>query len=180
MKENINTKYTSFTYKYITLKEKLPIMKQNLRIFFFCYRQSWVYVRIWAVLPTHLNTALSRMSQILVRNSCTSETGITSQSEPCREVIVSTNALLLREISCSVPKVAWAAALMLVRKLGRLISLHICKILSDVIWWWRHPEPKCCWMIGKKNINLETYILPASGTGKRASQPGTIFYKIWC
>ena len=34
MKENIHTKYTSFTYKYVTLNEKLPIMKQNLCIFF--------------------------------------------------------------------------------------------------------------------------------------------------
>ena len=33
-KENLHTKYTSFTYKYIALNEKLPIMKQNLCIFF--------------------------------------------------------------------------------------------------------------------------------------------------
>ena len=34
-KENLSTKYTTFTYKYITLNEKPPIMKQNLHIFFF-------------------------------------------------------------------------------------------------------------------------------------------------
>ena len=34
-KENLCTKYTPFTYKYIVLNEKLPIMKQNLHIFFF-------------------------------------------------------------------------------------------------------------------------------------------------
>ena len=34
MKENLCTKYTPFTYKYITLNEKPPIMKQNLHIFF--------------------------------------------------------------------------------------------------------------------------------------------------
>ena len=46
MKENLCTKYTPFTYKYITLNEKPPIMRQNLHIFFFHYRQSWVYVNI--------------------------------------------------------------------------------------------------------------------------------------
>ena len=34
MKENLCTKYTPFTYKYIALNEKPPTMKQNLHIFF--------------------------------------------------------------------------------------------------------------------------------------------------
>ena len=34
-KENVCTKYTTYTYKYIALNEKLPITKQNLHIFFF-------------------------------------------------------------------------------------------------------------------------------------------------
>ena len=34
MKENLCTKYTPFTYKYITLNEKLPLKKQNFHIFF--------------------------------------------------------------------------------------------------------------------------------------------------
>ena len=34
-KENLCTKYTPFTYKYMVLNEKPPITKQNLRIFFF-------------------------------------------------------------------------------------------------------------------------------------------------
>ena len=34
-KENLCTKYTTFTYKYIALNEKPPIMKQNVCIFFF-------------------------------------------------------------------------------------------------------------------------------------------------
>ena len=33
-KENVCTKYTTYTYKYIALNQKLPIMKQNLHIFF--------------------------------------------------------------------------------------------------------------------------------------------------
>ena len=33
-KENIHTKYTQFTYKYVALHKKLPIMKQNLCILF--------------------------------------------------------------------------------------------------------------------------------------------------
>ena len=41
-KENLCTKYFPFTYKYITLNEKPPVMKENLCIFFY-YRQSWVY-----------------------------------------------------------------------------------------------------------------------------------------
>ena len=35
MKENLCTKYIPFTYKYITLNKKLPIMKEKLHIFFF-------------------------------------------------------------------------------------------------------------------------------------------------
>ena len=35
MKENLCTKYFSFTYKYIALNKKPPITKQNLHIFFF-------------------------------------------------------------------------------------------------------------------------------------------------
>ena len=35
MKENLCTKYTPFTYKYIVLNENPPITKQNLHIFFF-------------------------------------------------------------------------------------------------------------------------------------------------
>ena len=34
-KENLCTKYTPFTYKYVTLNEKLPMTKQNLHRFFF-------------------------------------------------------------------------------------------------------------------------------------------------
>ena len=34
MKENLSTKYFSFTYKYVALNEKPPITKENLRIFF--------------------------------------------------------------------------------------------------------------------------------------------------
>ena len=33
-KENLCTKYTPFTYKYIALNEKPPITKQNLHIFY--------------------------------------------------------------------------------------------------------------------------------------------------
>ena len=43
-KENLSTKYTPFTYKYIALNKKPLIMKQNLCIFFFHYRQSSVYI----------------------------------------------------------------------------------------------------------------------------------------
>ena len=34
-KENLHTKYFPFTYKYITLNKKQPVMKENLCIFFF-------------------------------------------------------------------------------------------------------------------------------------------------
>ena len=34
-KENLCTKYFPFTYEYIALNEKPPIMKENLHIFFF-------------------------------------------------------------------------------------------------------------------------------------------------
>ena len=35
MKENLHTKYIPFTYNDVALDENLPIMKQNLGIFFF-------------------------------------------------------------------------------------------------------------------------------------------------
>ena len=38
-KENLHTKYTSFTYNYVALNEKPPIMKQNLLIFFSLYAE---------------------------------------------------------------------------------------------------------------------------------------------
>ena len=44
MEENLHNKYTPFTYNDITLNKKPPITKQNLCIFFFHYRQSWVYI----------------------------------------------------------------------------------------------------------------------------------------
>ena len=34
MKENLSTKYTPFTYKYIALNENPPITRPNLHIFF--------------------------------------------------------------------------------------------------------------------------------------------------
>ena len=43
MKENLCTKYFSFTYNDIALNKKPPITKENLHIFFY-YRQSWVYL----------------------------------------------------------------------------------------------------------------------------------------
>ena len=56
-KESLYTKYFPFTYKYISLNEKLPIMKENSP-HIFCYRQSWVYVEDreackWCVVVMH-------------------------------------------------------------------------------------------------------------------------------
>ena len=42
MKENLYTKYTAFTYKYITLWKAVYNETKSLHIFFH-YRQSWVY-----------------------------------------------------------------------------------------------------------------------------------------
>ena len=67
--------------------------------------------RIWAVLPAHLETALCRLPWMLVSSSCTFEAAITPPSgPPCREVLVSTRAILIWEISCSVSKVTWTSA----------------------------------------------------------------------
>ena len=59
-KENLHTKYFLFTYNDVTLKEKPPIMKENLCILFFHYRWSWVYMAhlmatcvVFAKLATH-------------------------------------------------------------------------------------------------------------------------------
>ena len=50
------------------------------------------YAKVRIALPTHLDTQLFRMPRILVCNLCTSDTGITSTSQPCREAIVSETA----------------------------------------------------------------------------------------
>ena len=66
--------------------------------------------KIQAEFPTHLEMALSKMSWTLRSNSCTSNTGIMPPSELGREERVSTRATLRQEMSCSVLRVAWAAA----------------------------------------------------------------------
>ena len=48
MKENLHTKYSPFTYKYVALNEKPPIMKQNHHIFFFVIgRAEFTYVHTY-------------------------------------------------------------------------------------------------------------------------------------
>ena len=69
-----------------------------------------VSAKIWAEFPTHLETALSKMPWTLRSNSHTSDTGIMPPSELGREERVSTRKTLRQEISCSVSRVAWAAA----------------------------------------------------------------------
>ena len=64
--------------------------------------------KIWAISPHHLGTALSRMSWILVCNWWTSEASITPLSQPCIEALLSTKAVLVWELSCSVSEMAWA------------------------------------------------------------------------
>ena len=48
LKENVCTKYTTNTYKYVALNEKLPITKQNLSIFFFIIgRVECISIYMW-------------------------------------------------------------------------------------------------------------------------------------
>ena len=47
MKENLCTKYFSFTYKYIALNKKPPITKANLHIFFLLYVQLSVLLMVF-------------------------------------------------------------------------------------------------------------------------------------
>ena len=84
-----------------------------------------ICAKIQAELSTHLDTALSGMSWTLRSNSCTSDTGITSPSESGREERISTRATLRWEMSCSVPRVAWAAAPMQVWNSDRLWSAFL-------------------------------------------------------
>ena len=52
-------------------------------------------------------------------------------------------------MSCSVPRVACAAAPTAVWKSERLISFPVGRIQEDVIWWSRSPESKGCRMARK-------------------------------
>ena len=99
------------------------------------------YAKVWAVLPSHLDTALSNMSWILVSNSWTSEAEITPQLEPCREVTVSTMAALCLSGMNSCINVNQK-----IRK--ALISYPIGRIQSDVIQWCRSPDSKWWLMTG--------------------------------
>ena len=67
-------------------------------------------IKLWVEFPTHLETALSKMLWTLRSNSHTSDTGIMPPSELGREERVSRRATLRWEVSCSVSRVAWAAA----------------------------------------------------------------------
>ena len=89
--------------------------------------------KIWVELATHLDTALCIMSWILISNSCTLDTGITSPSELGREEIGSTRPTLRWEMSCFMTRVAWAAALMPVWKSDRLSS---ASLLAGVMVMW--------------------------------------------
>ena len=97
-----------------------------------CYQKAQ-QAKIQAILPTHLDTPLSRMSWILVSSSCTSKAEITQPAEPWREAIVSTRAVLVWEVSFSVSKVAWSVAPMSVWKSEILWSVLLLAGLSDII-----------------------------------------------
>ena len=103
--------------------------------------------------------------QILVRNSCTFETGVTFPSESCREAKVSSIWVLIRGINCSVSTVAWAAVPVPVWKSEILISVLVGSIEIDVIQCWRSSEAKFCWVTGKI-IKWDVDILPISCTDK--------------
>ena len=119
-----------------------------------------------SLLPTHLHTAQSRMSWILLHNSCTPEAAIIPPSAPCREAIVSTAVAQVWEISCSMSKVASTAELMPVWKSETLISPLIGRFHGGVIRWQRNLECKCCWVTGKAMNQLRHWHLPACGTGR--------------
>ena len=95
----------------INIRSVIPIPMFNL---FKCQRgnckaqTSWhcLDAKIWAVLPTHSDTALStRIPWILVCYSCIYEPGITSPLKSCTGAVVSTSTVLVWELSCSLSKV---------------------------------------------------------------------------
>ena len=51
--------------------------------------------KVQAVFPANLDMGLSKISLILVSNSCYSTTGITPPSESCTEAMVSTRAVVV-------------------------------------------------------------------------------------
>ena len=83
--------------------------------------------------PNSFDTALSRMSWFLISNSCTSDTGITPLSKLGREEIVSTRSTLRWEMSCSVSRVAWAAAPMPVWNSDRLGSAFLLAGVKEML-----------------------------------------------
>ena len=94
--------------------------------------------------------------------------------------MVWTSSDLAQEMHCSVSKVPWAAAPMLVLKLGNhwsvLLLAQFRVILSKCEEAW---NPNAAGWLEKLWINLEDDILPAWGTGKSKALawPGTIFMR---
>ena len=102
-----------------------------------------------AEFSTCLETALSKMSWTLRSNSHTLDTGITPPSASDSKERVSTRATLRWEMSCSMSRIACAAAPTPVWKSERLISFPVGRIQDDVIWWSRGLESKGCRMARK-------------------------------
>ena len=108
--------------------------------------------KTWLEFPTHLETALSKMSWPLRSNSCTSDTGIMPSPELAREERVSRRTTLRWEMSCSVSRVAWASAPTSVWKSHRLISLPLSRGQGDIIQWSQWPESKS-YRVARKIMN---------------------------
>ena len=107
------------------------------------------YAKIWAILPTCLDTALSRMSWIFVSNSCTSDTRITPPSECCTEATINQCSYCIRnKMFCiqSGMNTCTNASLRIRRTLIRLLN---GRIQCDILWWQRSLESKRCLMTGK-------------------------------
>ena len=132
---------------------------------------------IWAVLPHHLDTVLSRMLWMLASNLCTSDAASTLPSEPFRGVTVSTRATLVWDIRCSVSKVAWAAALMLVWKSERLSVFLLAGFRVMLLGGEEARNPNAVGCLKKKGINVEADILPTSG--RRISNALARLHNLW-
>ena len=116
----------------------------------------------------NLDMALSRMSWILVKNSCTSEIESTPASESCTEEMESTCATLLWEMSCSIFRMVWAAILLPVVNSERLWSAFLLAgfkvMLSGTV---EGQNPNAARWTEKYQINLDAYILVARHRWKK-------------
>ena len=113
------------------------------------------YPTVWAILPTHFDAALSRMSLILISNHALLKLQSHQHQNPVEATVAARRAWYEKKLLCVLSDMNSCTNTSLkVRKV--LISSLI--MWSDIITWQRRPESKCCWMTGNQFKKLTFYL----------------------